>query len=168
MFVEILSLDKSSIFLGFPTLSELPSAHCYGFAVLSWLLIGLNSFCLLVGLPFPYNPPKCFGLSSLSPLLTTKVPLGRRKPASNFSALALDLVECFKTPTNYFYGNNVDNLKARFFGKEKKTNPKTKPHLVLVLLSATQETTVLLSNKKVHSAELLSEPKPLCSCLEDT
>lgn len=32
------------------------------------LLIGLNSFCLLVGLPFPYNPPKRFGLSHTFPV----------------------------------------------------------------------------------------------------
>lgn len=39
------------------------------------LLIGMNSFCLVVGLLFLYNPPKCFGLSPTFPL-STNVPLG--------------------------------------------------------------------------------------------
>ena len=49
VFVEIFSLDQSSIFLGFSTLSELPSARCYRFAFSPRLSTGLHSFCFWLG-----------------------------------------------------------------------------------------------------------------------
>lgn len=83
------------------------------------LLIGLNSFCLLVGVPLPTTHRSALA-SRTFPLSSTNVQL-RWGPAGNFSFLALDLLERFKTPTSFPYVKNVDALAARFFGK--KSNP---------------------------------------------
>lgn len=63
------------------------------------LLVGLSSFCLLVGFPIPYSPLKCLSLSHTFPFASPQMSLSAAgmEETSNFSFLALDLLESKNT-----------------------------------------------------------------------